>query len=173
MYRFNFVRQAGGGPTHGILLSSDPDFFPLHKPANITATQSNRDSPTCLMNTLHLILRKKCDTPPVKLYQSLPAEVPVSSNSISYIFPPSKTFSYPPLALPPGQIPLSTLSQIAQPQFSTFEPQILLKRTQIKPSYIVHNPPPTIFNILPRLSVPTSLSTPIGQPMPIFKIKTC
>ena len=62
----------------GALLSSDADFFPIQRPANVTATRSTPNSATNLVYTLHPNLHKNSDTPPLNLLQSLPAQLPAS-----------------------------------------------------------------------------------------------
>ena len=62
----------------GSLHLSDLDFFALQRPKNLAATQSTPNSSTNLVNTLYSNLRNNTDTPPPKLCQSLPAQIPVS-----------------------------------------------------------------------------------------------
>ena len=57
--------------------------------------------------------------------------------------PSTSLFSYLSSGSPPAQIPLSPPCQKAQPQISTFKPQVPLKSTQIEPSLFVHSIPLT------------------------------
>ena len=148
------------------MLSSDPIFFPLQRPVNLSATQPTPNSLTHLVIIPYPNLRNNSDTPPLNLHQSLPARIPVSSVNI-FPRPPTPFFSYPSSGLPTAHISKSTRSQKAQPQISTFKPQAPPKPTQIKPYLIVHSNTPAIPIIRPQLSVRTSLATLISQPLPI------
>ena len=153
----------------GTLLSSDTDYFPLHRPANLPATQSTPNSPKNLVKTLCPKLRNKSDVPPLNLHQSFAAQLPASSVNI-FPRPPSPFSSHPSSGLPPVQIISNTASRRTQPQISTFEPQVPLKPTQFTPSLFVLSNHPKIPITRPRPSIPNSLATFIGQPMPMSSL---
>ena len=78
----------------GILLSSDSSFFPLHKPANLPATQTTPNSPTNQVNSVCPNLSNHSNTTLLKPDQSLPGQTPVPSVN-KFPRPPTPIFSYP------------------------------------------------------------------------------
>ena len=64
------------------LHSSDPDFFPLQRPANLPEKHTIPNSHTNQVNTLYPKIRIKFFTLPLYVHQSFPVHIPVSSIKI-------------------------------------------------------------------------------------------
>ena len=124
------------------------------------AAQSTPNTSTEVVNTLYLNMNDP-STPPLNLHQSLPTHLTTYDKTI---FPrtPTPLFSNTSAGVPLSRMTFQTQLQSHQPQIATFEPPILPKATNVKPSTVSMQLNPTSVPIIrPKPSIPTSSLTAI------------